>query len=284
MKNKYWIFALMSVVIWGVASVLLRLTFDSFSSITLVTARVWLAAITMIIICRVKKLPPPRLRDFPIFLAGGAIGYAVYLVVQYIGFIYVTAATGNVVLASTTLFTALIALVVFREKIRPLGWLFSGVSFAGLLILVFWNGVLSINIGIVYHLIAALLFSGYCLIQRLMTQRYTAIQCCAYSMTAGAIIMTPFLPDAIRDIAAAPPSAVVTFIYLGTIASGISFTFWSKAFALAKRTADVSNFLFLPPFVASIVAYAFFGELPDWGTVIGGVIIIFGLWMFQKKA
>ena len=187
-------------------------------------------------------------------------------------------------LAAAPIFSALTARLFLREKIRPLGWVFIGISFVGILILVLWNGVLSINRGVLYLLVAAVLFSTYSLIQRSLTKRYTALQSCAYSIVASAILMTPFLPSSIKSIAAAPPTVILVLIYLSTCASGFAYLFWSKAFSLAKRTADVSNFLYLPPFIAAIVAFAIFGELPDWGTVIGGVIILFSLWMFQKKA
>ena len=95
--------------------------------------------------------------------------------------------------------------------------------------------------------------------------------------------MSPFLPAAFRNVASATPVVVLVFIYL-MLAASISYLAWSKAFAIAKRTADVSNFMYLPPFIAAILAFAIFRELPDWGTVIGGVIILFGLWMFEKKA
>lgn len=284
MKNKYWVFSLATVLIWSLASVIIRLTFGSFSTITLAAARSWIAALVSLIICIVKKMKPPKLRDVPIFFISGAVGFAVYSVFFNMGFALVTAATGNVILAAAPIFSALIAMVVLKERIRPLGWVFTGVSFIGILILVLWNGVLSINQGVIWLLIAAVLLSVYNLMQRRLTKRYTALQSSAYSLIAAAILLSPFIPGAVRDISAAPPTAIVTLIYLGTCASGIAYLLWTKAFSLAKRTADVANFLYLPPFLAAIIAFLIFNELPDWGTVIGGAVILFGLWMFQKKA
>ena len=284
MKQKYWIFSFLTVLIWGGASVLIRLTFGSFSALTLAAGRLLIAAITLLIICVIKKIPPPRLRDVPIFFIAGAVGFALYTILYYLGFALVTAATGNVVLASAPIFSALIARVLFKERIRPLGWVFTGVSFAGILILVLWNGVLLINLGVVWLLIAAVFFSAYNLMQRRLTQRYTALQSSAFSVIASAILMSPFLPSIIRDFVAAPPGAIMVLFYLGVLSSGIAFLLWSKAFSLAKRTADVANFLYLPPFISAILAFAIYRETPDWGTVIGGIIILFGLWMFQKKA
>ena len=284
MKQKYWIYSSLTVLIWGSGAVLIRLTFGSFSAITLAVSRVWLSAITMLIICAIKKVPPPRLRDFPVFFAAGAVGFSIYTVFYNLGFERVTAATGTVVLASAPIFTALIALVVLKERIKPLGWLFTAVSFVGILILVFWNGDLAVNTGALYLLVAAILLSVYNLIQRKLTQRYSALQSCAYSIIAGAILMSPLLPSIAGDVVAAPPVAIAVLVYLAAGGSGIAYLCWSKAFSLAKRTADVVNFLYLPPFLGALLAFAIFSELPGWGTVVGGAVILFGLWMFQKKA
>jgi drug/metabolite transporter (DMT)-like permease len=80
MKPKYWMFSSMTILLWAFASVLIRIAFRSFSIVTLAAARCWLAAIMMLIICIIKKISPPRLRDVPIFFVAGAVGYVVYLV------------------------------------------------------------------------------------------------------------------------------------------------------------------------------------------------------------
>ena len=284
MKQKYWLYSSITVLMWGTGSVIIRLTFGSFSALTLAVARVWISAIVMLMICLAKKMPLPRLRDVPLFFVTGAIGFAVYYIFYNLGFARVTAATGNVVLASSPIFTALFARLFLKEHIRPLGWVFTGVSFLGILILVLWNGVLSINEGVLYLIVTAALLSVYNLIQRRLTKRYNAVQSSAYSIVAGAILMSPLLPAMFANLTAATPPAILVLIYLGACSSGLAYLCWSKAFSLAKRTADVANFLYLPAFIAAIIAFAVFAELPDWGTVIGGVVILFGLWMFQKKA
>ncbi|MCL1828216.1 MAG: DMT family transporter [Oscillospiraceae bacterium] len=284
MRQKYWIFALVTVFFWASASVLLRLTYGSYSAVTLAAARCWIASIILLIVCFVKKMPPPKPRDIPIFFVAGAVGFTFYTTVFNIGFSMVTAATGNVVMSAGPVFAAVLARFFFKERIRPLGWVFTGVSFGGILILMLWNGVLSINIGVLWVLLAAALLSSYNLIQRKLTRSYAPLQCSAYSLAAASVLMIPFLPAAVRDTLTAAPAAVVTLIYLSACSSSVAYLFWSKAFSLAKRTADVTNFLYLPPFIATLLAFVLFHEVPDWGTAVGGAIILFGIWMFQKKA
>ena len=282
--QKYWLYASVTVLFWASASVLVRLMFADYSAVTITAARCFIASCLLLAVCRIKKIPPPKPRDIPIFFVAGAVGFALYTTVFNIGFSAVTAATGNVVMSSGPIFTAILARFLFNERIRPMGWFYTGVSFAGILILMLWNGALMINIGVLWVILAAVLLSCYSLIQRRLTKRYTALQCSAYSMTAATILMIPFLPAAARDTIGASGVAVATLIFLSVCSSAIAYLFWSKAFSLAKRTADVTNFLYLPPFIATLLAFVMFNEIPDWGTAAGGAVILFGLWMFQKKA
>ena len=284
MKQKQWMFTLITVFFWASASVLIRLTYESISPVNTAVARSWIGAFILITVCLIKRVPLPAKRDLPLFILAGVIGFALYSICFNSGFMFLTAATGNVILAIIPVFTAVIARFVFKERIRPLGWFFTCVSFSGILILILWNGVLSINRGVFWILAAAILNGSYSLVQRQLTRRYTALQSSAYSIIAGAIVLAPLIPSTIRELTSASSVAVATVIYIGIFSSGVGYLFWSKALSIAKRTAEVTNFLYLPPFIATLLAYVVFKELPDWGTAIGGVVIMLGLLLFQKKA
>ena len=172
MKQKYWILALFTVFLWALQSVLIRLVFSTFSPFELTAARSLISGVILLIICIIKKIPPPKLRDMPILFVAGALGFSLSAVFNNIGLMTVTAATSNVALSAAPIFSALIASFFLKERIRPLGWVFTGVSFAGMLILVLWNGALSINVGVFWVLLSALTHSIYNLMQRKLAQRY----------------------------------------------------------------------------------------------------------------
>jgi len=284
MKQKYWFYALFPVFFWSLGSVVIRLTFGSITTISFAAFRSFFGAIVLMAICAVKKVPPPKIRDLPLILLAGILGFTLYTICFNTGLKFVTAATANVVMATVPLFTAILALALFKERVSLLGWLFTLVSFSGVLILMLWNGVLSVNEGVFWFLAAAILNSAYNVIHRKMTMRYTALQCSAYSLLAGAVSTSPFLPGAFRELGSATPEAIAVVVYTGILSGGVGYFFWSQALALTDRTASVTNLLYLPPFIASIIAYFMFRELPGWGTVIGGAVILIGLWLFQKYA
>lgn len=52
------------------------------------------------------------------------------------------------------------------------------------------------------------------------------------------------------------------------------------AFAKVAKTSQVSNYMFVTPFLMSIFGYLFLKEIPDIATLVGGTVILFGLFLF----
>ena len=53
------------------------------------------------------------------------------------------------------------------------------------------------------------------------------------------------------------------------------------AFARAKQTSQVSNYMFVTPFLASLFGFLLAGEVPDRATLVGGSLILAGMAMFN---
>jgi drug/metabolite transporter (DMT)-like permease len=128
---------------------------------------------------------------------------------------------------------------------------------------------------------AALLLSGYNITQRQYTKKYTAFQSTTYSIVAGSIFLSVFSPEAISQIIRAPLSQIFVVIYLGIFPSAIAYICWSKALSIAKKTSDVSNYMFVTPLLSLILGYIIIFEVPDTATYVGGAIILFGLLIFN---
>ena len=71
-------------------------------------------------------------------------------------------------------------------------------------------------------------------------------------------------------------------IYIGIFEMGIAFVFWVKALKLSRTTAQVSNLVYLTPFLSLLVLRLFIGERILISTVVGIVLIISGI-LFQKQ-
>jgi drug/metabolite transporter (DMT)-like permease len=74
---------------------------------------------------------------------------------------------------------------------------------------------------------------------------------------------------------------LVYILILGVFSSTVAFIAWSKAFAKAKDTSSVSNYMFVTPFLASVLGVVIGGETIAPSTVLGGLIILAGLLLFN---
>ncbi|UCH02406.1 MAG: DMT family transporter [Candidatus Bathyarchaeota archaeon] len=71
--------------------------------------------------------------------------------------------------------------------------------------------------------------------------------------------------------------------YIGFFEMGITFVAWLKALRLSETTAQVSNLIYLVPFLSLIVIYFTIGETILPSTIIGLILIVSGV-LLQKRA
>ena len=130
---------------------------------------------------------------------------------------------------------------------------------------------------------AALSLSTYNILQRKLTQTYTALQASTFSIFFGTLLLAIFAPTAMRELAAAPIQyAYVAF--LGIFPSAIAYVSWSVAFAKAERTSQVSNFMVLVLFFTSILGILILGEALNPATLCGGGITLAGVLLFNHES
>ena len=280
-KDSFHPYAAITIVFWSLAYVFTRLALQVFSTFSLGFLRYLIASAALIVIAFITKMKPPRVRDLPLSAISGAIGFFLYMICFNQGQSTVTAATGSVVIATVPVITALFARFLYGEQLRPLQWTAIAVEFMGVAVLTLLNSSLSLNSGLFWLILAALELSGYNLIQRKLTKRYTALQASTFSIFFGTLLLAVFSSAALREVAHAP---AIQFVYLGVLgigSSAIAYVSWAKAFSKAKQTSQVSNYMFITPFLTSIFGFLFAGEIPDTATVIGGGIILSGVLLFN---
>jgi drug/metabolite transporter (DMT)-like permease len=76
----------------------------------------------------------------------------------------------------------------------------------------------------------------------------------------------------------------VTSVYIGIFEMGITFFFWLKALHLAETTDKVSNLVFFAPFLSLVLIHFLIHEPVYYTTPIGLLLIIFGIYVQNRKA
>ncbi|MEY8355283.1 DMT family transporter [Lachnospiraceae bacterium 54-53] len=239
------------------------------------------ASLTLAAVAVITKMKLPRKQDILWFMASGMTGFFLYMIAFNRGQGLVTASTASVVLATVPVITAVLALFVYGEKLLGYQWAAIGIQFAGVMVLTLMNGVFSINPGLFWLFLAAVLVSIYNLLQRKLTKTYPALQSCAFSIFLGTLFLSMFLPASVSEMPHAPGIQIFYVISLGIGSSAIAYVSWSKAFAKAKQTSQVSNYMFLTPFITGKFDFLIANEVPDRPTLAGGTIILTGVLIFN---
>lgn len=272
---------MITILFWSLAFVFTRLTLQYFTVYSLSFLRYAAASAALVIVAVLMKMKLPQKKDVLWFLAAGAIGFFYYIIAFNKGVATVTASTGSIVIATVPVITALLARLVYGEKLQIIQWTAIAIEFAGVLVLTLMNGSISVNKGILWLLSAAVALSIYNLIQRKLTKTYTAMQTSAFSIFFGTILLAVFLPGAAREVGRAPGIQLFYVAILGVFSSAVAYVAWSQAFAKAKQTSQVSNYMFVTPFLTSVLGFLIVGEIPDRSTVVGGAIILLGVFVFN---
>lgn len=278
-------FAFFTVLLWGSGFPFTRVIGDEISSSSLCFIRCFIAAIVLLIIgraCNIRK--PFCKKDVLWFFLSGILGFSAYFIFFNLGLATLSSATGSIVTAASPIITAIGLYTLYGEKINLIGWVSIVCAFAGVAVLLLWNGILSINIGIVWMFLCALVFAGYNILNRKFSEMgYSAMEVVTYSSLFGALQTVFFLPEAVSDGVNASFSANLAALYLGVFPSALAYYFWSKAIVMAERTSIVTNYLFINPLIAAVIGFLLLGEIPDMGTFIGGAIIIISVVVFTLK-
>ena len=266
------------------AFVFTRLALQYFDVYTLSFLRYLSASLTLLVIIYFMKINKPKKEDILTYLLSGGIGFFIYVILFTKGTGLVTSATASIVIAMVPVFTAFLASFFYKERLKTYQWLAIGIEFIGILVLTLMNGTLSINEGVLWLLVAALCLATYNLLQRKLTKKYSALEASTHSIFIGTLFLCIFLPSSVEPTLHAPIEHIIYVLILGIFSSAIAYIAWAKAISLAEKTTYVSNYMFVTPFLTTILGFVTMGEVPDKATILGGLIILAGLFMFNKES
>lgn len=283
-KLKVSMLSFFTIFLWASAFPLTKMAMTHYTSNALGFIRCTVASIFLLIIGICNHIRKPQKRDILWFFLSGVLGFTLYMITFNTGIQTLTSATSSIIIATTPIMTAVVASRCYGETINNIGWFTIALAFIGVLILMLWDGVFSINIGLAWTIGAAIVFCGYNILNRKLSYMgYTALEIVTYSMVCGTILLSVFSLQGVVQVISASPKHILSVIYLGTMPSAMAYFLWGKAMSLAEKTSEVTNFMFVTPLLSTLLGFILLKEIPNTGTFIGGIIIIFSIILFNLK-
>ena len=273
-----------TITFWASAFAGIREALHGYSPFHLVVFRYALTSAVLAGFAVPARVRLPRLRDVPALLALGFIGVTVYATTISIGEQTVTAGVASLIVASETIFIAILATSFLGERLTVWGWLGTLIGFAGVAVIMLSQGgtAWELDVHALWPLASAISTSLYFVFQKPLFARYTAYEINAYCLWFGTLFMLPFVGGLPREMAAASWRPTVAVIFLGIFPGAVAYSTWTYALSRAPASI-VSNVLFLVPPLAIVVALVWLDELPTFMSLVGGAVTLAGVVLVGLK-
>lgn len=277
MKLKVVLALCATLTFWASAFVGIRAALPVFEPGHLALLRFLFASAAMLVYAWRAKIRLPRLKDLPVIMLHGFLGYTVYHVALNYGETTVSAGSASFIISSIPVFSTLLAVILLGERIVLRTVVGICVSMTGIALIAFGEGGgMSFDTGALLILLAAFSESLYIVLQKPYLKRYTPFEYVTYTILAGTFFMCWYMPGLPQAVAAAPVDAILAVAYLGVFPGAVAYAFWS--YALSK--GDVSKIVvtqYSLPMITLVIGLVWLGEFPAPLALSGGLVALAGV-------
>lgn len=252
----------------------------------------FVAAVSVLAVFGMRPLWRQRhlfLRHWKMMLAMGAPGIAGYNAFLYLGVQTTTAINAALITATVPVVVVAMISVVHRERIGAMLALGMAIGLLGVVVTVIRGDLavlrqLAFVPGDLLMLVAVFAFSFYSLLLRDLPRGLHPVAFMLVIHTVALVTIVPFYAWEIgTGLTFAPSAAAVgAILYVGVMATAVSFSMYNWAIATVGVGAG-SQFVYLTPVFASLMAVAFLGETFR-GYHLAGVLLIFvGIYVATRR-
>lgn len=285
MSLRVWIWLLSLSVLWGGSFFFAKVAIGELQPLTVVFARVALAALALILVLSLTGRPLFRRgTPWPSFIAMGVLNNAIPFSLIFWGQTQIASGLASILNATTPLFTLIVAHAVTREeKIGGIKATALLAGFAGVALLIGPDLLLRDDSGFMGQIacLAAALSYAFAGVygRRFQAMGVAPMQAAAGQVTASAMLILPIMLFVDRPWElAASPSAVVwaALAGLALLSTALAYVLYFRILAAAGAT-NLLLVTFLIPVTAILLGAAFLGERLELRQVGGMALIGLGL-------
>jgi len=187
-----------TLIFWASAFAGIRVGLKAYSPGNLVLFRFLTASVALLVYAIITRMTLPEKKDLPAILFLGFIGITVYQLALTFGELKVTAGSASLLIASTPIFTAILAMFILKEKIKTWGWIGILISFLGVSLVALGEGEgVRFEPAAFLILIAAISTSFYFVLQKPYLKKYSPLKFVTYAIWSGTFFPNIFFTRSI---------------------------------------------------------------------------------------
>lgn len=280
---------LIVMVFWSGNFIVVKSAVGVMPPIAFTFLRYTLAAVTLLLLLRWREgaIRLPRGDVLRLALLG-SIGFGCYQMIWPVALQTIPAGDSALLIATTPVITALLALATGADVANPVKLLGALVSFVGVALVIAAGQGINLGVSLVGDLLtlgASLCWAIYTVFGAGVLRRQSPLVASTWAIVAGTLFMAPvgIAQLATMDLAVIGPPVVLAVIYAGTVAAGVSNVVVFHGLKLLGPTR-VTAFQFLVPGLAVVLAATFLGEAIRPVQVLGGAVILVGVALLRRGA
>lgn len=283
--------ALFAVVVWGASFIATKIAVGQISPISVVWLRFAMGIPILFLAVAVRKqFAFPKGSEWLYFTLLGFLGISFHQWLQSNGLITAQATTTAWIVATTPMFIAILGWLALKEKLTAIQT--SGIALAtlGVLVVVSKGDLAGLAVGQFgtpgdfLILISSVNWAVFSILSRHGLKNHPSTRLTFWVMTIGWLITSAafFAQGKTAEIAMLDSRGWWAMLFLGILTTGLAYIAWFDALSQLPA-AQTGAFLFLEPPSSMVVAAIVLHEQVTWASILGGAVILLGIWLVNRQ-
>lgn len=283
--------ALFAVVVWGGSFIATKIAVGQISPVAVVWVRfaMGIPLILFAVLIR-KQFAFPKGSEWLYFTLLGFLGITLHQWLQSNGLKTAQATTTAWIVSTSPAFIAILAWFILKEKLSLLQSFGIVLAMIGVLAVVSKGDISTIAIGKFgtagdfLILISSVNWAVFSIISRRGLRDHPSTRLTFWVMTIGWLITSVafFAGKNYTEIPQLDARGWWAMIFLGIFTTGFAYIAWFDALSQLPA-AQTGAFLFVEPLASMIFAVIVLNEHITLVSVLGGAVILFGIWLVNRK-
>ncbi|MBS3850075.1 EamA family transporter [Devosia sp. BSSL-BM10] len=263
-------------LIWGSTYIVTTQMLPNLDPLTIAVLRALPAGLLLLLL--VRDLPQGRWIGRMLVL--GALNFALFWSLLFVAAYRLPGGVAAIMGALQPFIVIFAARVLLGTPIRALSVIAVTIGIGGVALLILTPAARLDMVGVAAGLLGSASMALGTVLSRKWKPPVSTLTFTAWQLTAGGLLLLPFLPLASTDWGTITPTNLMGLAYLGLIGAALTYLIWIRGIARLHPSA-VSLLGFLSPFSATVLGWWILNEMLSLPQALGMIIVLASILLGQ---